>query len=109
MNFKNTPLWEYLFLLVILCFSAFCYFNVEMVVPVNIDPSATSYDVVMGLFYSIPLKEHFNFLLLVFVYAVNFVAFYIVAFLAYLAAWLVNCIGIHIQYRKPQRVYTPKT
>lgn len=100
MNLEKSPLWEYLFLVVFIFFG--------FLVTFHISPYVGNGDAAVTAFYGIPIEEHFHFVALALYYGFIFVSLQVVTVFAFVAAWLVNCIGIHIQYRKPQRVYPPK-
>ncbi len=100
MNLDKSPLWEYLFFVVVVFFAGF--------VGLHISPYVGNGNAFVTAFYGIPIEEHFRFVALALYYGFAFVILCIAAVFAFVAAWLVNCIGIHIQYRKPQRVYPSK-
>lgn len=52
-------------------------------------------------------EERYKFVFLALYYSSLFVFSSLVCGLAFVAGWLVNCVCIHIRYRKPQRVYSP--
>ena len=62
-----------------------------------------------AFFQSFSHEELYKFCFLAFYYGSLFVFSQLACGLVFVVGWLVNCVCIHIQYRKPQRVYTPKT
>lgn len=106
MNLEKSSLWDYLLSFAYMLFFFFIIGNVLPIIEALRDGSG-QLDIISA-FYAVSLNEHFQFLILVFYYLFAFCGLLFIVLMAHVAAWLVNCIGIHIQYRKPQRVYPPK-